>query len=72
MINMKDFPRIKLLKLDNRKAVFYSLEGDAKTVDIKIYESYERGYYYYFSTGPNDWHPLSSRLWNAEYVPPRS
>lgn len=64
MIHMRDFPSVRLLKLDNNKAVYYSYDGIGRVVDIKLYDSHEHGEYYYFSMGENDWHPLTSRLWN--------
>ena len=49
MIHMRDFPSVRLLKLDNNKAVYYSYDGIGRVVDIKLYDSHEHGEYYYFS-----------------------
>lgn len=63
MLHMKDFPTIKLLKLDNSKACYFNYENDSILVNIKEYESKEHGSYYYFQTNKDDWHPLTKRLW---------
>ena len=51
MIHMKDFPSIKLLKLDNRKACYFGFDDEnGILVDIKTYNSELHGEYYYFKT----------------------
>jgi len=63
MLRMKDFPSIKLLKLSNSKACYFPYGDDSIIVDIKEYESEINGFYYYFQTKKDDWHPLTIRLW---------
>ena len=63
-ICMKDFPDIKLLKLNNNKACYFKHDSPGVVVDIKLYSSSEHGEYYYFSMNIDDWHPLTTRLWN--------
>lgn len=66
MIRMKDFPSIRLLKLDNKKACYFSFDDDnGILVDIGTYTSEIHGDYYYFKTCEDDWHPLTNRLWEA-------
>jgi len=64
MLHMKDFPRIKLQKLDNRKACYIKDNGETLLVNIGEFESELHGSYYYFKTCEDDWHPLTSRLWS--------
>lgn len=63
-LQMRDFPSVRLLKLDNSKACYFDYGGEPKIVDIKEYISEEHGSYYYFQTSDEDWHPLTNRLWN--------
>lgn len=63
MLQMRDFQSIKLLKLDDKKACYFDFDNKATEVDINVYESKERGNYYYFQTCKEDWHPLTNRLW---------
>ena len=66
MLSMKDFPTIKLLKLDNKKACYFGYDSDSGTiVDIDEYVSELHGGYHYFQATKDDWHPLTSRLWNV-------
>jgi len=65
MLHMKDFPAIKLLKLDNRKACYFKDNGETQLVDIGEFTSEIHGSYYYFKTCKDDWHPLTNRLWNV-------
>lgn len=60
---MKDFPSVKLIKLDNSKACYINYDGISIMVDIKEYSSESHGNYHYFRTCEEDWHPLTSRLW---------
>ena len=62
-IYMKDFPKIKLIKLDSAKAAYVGYDNYPKIVEIKEYASEGHGNYMYFQTNPNDWHPLTTRLW---------
>ena len=63
-LQMKDFPSIRLLKLDNNKACYFGYGNETKIVDVKEHESEKHGSYYYFQTEKDDWHPLTTRLWN--------
>ena len=64
MLHMRDFPSIRLLKLDSTKACYFGYETDFGTlVDVKTFVSQENGEYYYFSMSKDDWHPLTNRLW---------
>ena len=63
-LQMKDFPSIRLLKLDNNKACYFGYGDETKIVDVKEHESEKHGSYYYFQTEKDDWHPLTTRLWN--------
>jgi hypothetical protein len=65
MLTMKDFPTVKLMKLDNSKGVYFGYDVVSKVVDVKEYISEEHGGYMYFQTYENDWHPLTTRLWNV-------
>jgi len=65
MLSMKDFPTVKLLKLDNSKGIYFGYDISSKVVNIKEYVSEENGGYMYFQTHENDWHPLTTRLWNV-------
>jgi hypothetical protein len=69
MLHMKDFPSVKLLKLDNHKACYFNYGESAILVDIKEHTSNTHGTYYYFKTCLDDWHPLTSRNW-VEYDRP--
>lgn len=62
-IQMRDFPSIRLLKLDNHKGCYFGFNDEPKLVDIKEYVSEKHGCYYYFQTNESDWHPLTNRLW---------
>ena len=62
-LQMKDFPTVRVLKLDNSKGCYFSYENKIQIVDIKEYESEEIGHYYVFQTCETDWHPLTKRLW---------
>ena len=63
MLRMKDFPSVRLLKLDNSKACYFSYDSEPKTVSIKEHTSEKHGSYYFFQTSQDDWHPLTTRLW---------
>ena len=63
-LQMKDFPSVRLLKLDNAKGVYYGYGENSVVVDIKEYNSESHGNYYYFQTCKDDWHPLTTRLWD--------
>lgn len=63
MLHMKDFPSVKLLKLDNSKGCYFNYESDSLEVEVKEYVSETHGNYYYFQTHKDDWHPLTTRLW---------
>ena len=63
-IKMKDFPSIRLLKLDNNKACYFGYSEEPVLVDIKEYVSNKHGIYFYFQTSEDDWHPLTNRLWS--------
>lgn len=65
MLHMKDFPSIKLLKLDNHKGCYFGFDEaeNGVLVDIKTYTSELHGDYYYFRMTSEDWHPITSRLW---------
>lgn len=66
VIKMKDFPSVRLLKLDDRKGCYFnpSSEDDGTLVDIVTYKSEVNGEYYAFKVTEEDWHPITSRLWN--------
>ena len=66
VIQMKDFPSVRLLKLNNSKGVYYGYDDNSTIVDIKEFNSNENGHYYYFQLNPQDWHPLTTRLWNYD------
>ncbi len=63
-IKMKDFPSIRLLKLDNNKGCYFGYNEEPVLVDIKEYVSNKHGIYFYFQTSEDDWHPLTNRLWS--------
>lgn len=60
---MKDFPSVRLMKLDNRKGCYIMNTNDPKIVDIGEYVSEANGPYHYFRLNSEDWHPLTNRLW---------
>lgn len=62
-IQMKDFPSIRLMKLDNHKGCYYGYDNYYHIVDIEEYNSEVNGFYYYFQLSREDWHPLTNRLW---------
>ena len=64
-IQMKDFPSVKLLKLDNTTGLYYGYDDKNVIVNVKEYTSESNGHYYYFQIGPDDWHPLTARLWRV-------
>jgi hypothetical protein len=64
-IQMKDLPSVKLLKLDNTTGLYYGYSESHTIVKIKEYVSESNGHYYYFQISPEDWHPLTTRLWNV-------
>ena len=66
VIQMRDFPSVRLLKLNNSKGVYYGYDDNSTIVDIKEFNSDENGHYYYFQLSPQDWHPLTTRLWNYD------
>lgn len=63
MLHMKDFPSVKLLKLDNHSACYLSYDNEPKIVNIQEHVSEKHGSYYFFQTSKDDWHPLTTRLW---------
>ena len=63
-IQMKDFPSVKLLKLDNTTGLYYGYDDKNVIVKVKEYTSESNGHYYYFQTSDEDWHPLTNRLWS--------
>ena len=63
LLYMKDFPNIKILKLDNSKGCYFVYNSDPQIVNIKEYISEKNGSYYFFKLGEDDWHPLTRRLW---------
>jgi len=63
MLHMRDFPTVKLLKLDNSKGCYFNYSGETILVDVGEYTSEVNGSYYYFQTEKDDWHPLTNRLW---------
>ena len=63
MLHMKDFPTIKLLKLDNSKGCYFAFDNVSQLVDIREHISENHGSYYFFQTHKDDWHPLTTRLW---------
>ena len=62
VLRMRDFPSVRLMKLDNSKACYFDYSGEPKIVDIREHFSDEHGSYYYFQTRLDDWHPLTNRL----------
>lgn len=65
MLHMKDFPSVRLLKLDNHKGCYFGYDETTQLVDIKEHVSESHGSYYFFQTGKEDWHPLTTRLWQG-------
>lgn len=64
---MRDFPSIKVMKLDNRKGFYFGYDNaNGVLVDIGTYTSELYGDYHYFRTSQDDWHPLTSRLWTYD------
>ena len=64
MIHMISFPSVKLLKLDDKKACYFGYDdADGIIVDIITYKSEIHGNYFAFKVTEEDWHPLTSRLW---------
>jgi hypothetical protein len=64
IIHMKDFPSIRVLKLDNKKACYFGYdEANGVLVDILTYASEIHGDYHAFKVTGDDWHPLTNRLW---------
>ena len=62
-LHMKDFPSVRLMKLDNRKGCYIVDTNDPKIVNIGEYVSEAHGTYRYFSLSKDDWHPITNRLW---------